>query len=104
MGVTVVIFIALTFNLSFLHGQDAIGTPPLRCILNLETRRLLHVQREFMVQALLFFFFLGLYALIFSKLEESVTYVDGLYFAVVTTLTIGFGDLTPKMATMKVRS
>jgi potassium channel subfamily K, other eukaryote len=54
-----------------------------------------------MVQTLLFFFFLGLSALIFCKVED-VTYVDGIYFAVVTTLTIGFGDITPHTSVMKV--
>jgi potassium channel subfamily K, other eukaryote len=54
-----------------------------------------------MVQTLLFFFFIGLSALIFSKVE-GVTYVDGIYITVVTTLTIGFGDLSPHTITMKI--
>lgn len=54
-----------------------------------------------MVQTLIFFFFIGVWALIFSQ-TESLTYVDGIYFVVVTTLTIGFGDITPHTATMKV--
>lgn len=70
-------------------------------VLTLETRRLHHVQREFMVQTLTFFFFLGISALIFSR-AESHTYVDGIYYTVVTTLTIGFGDITPRTAVMKV--
>jgi len=70
-------------------------------MLTLETRRLHHVQREFMVQTLIFFFFVGVWALIFSQ-TESLTYVDGIYFVVVTTLTIGFGDITPHTAAMKV--
>ena len=54
-----------------------------------------------MVQTLIFFFFLGVSALIFSRTEE-LTYVDGIYFMVVTTLTIGFGDITPHSTAMKV--
>jgi hypothetical protein len=54
-----------------------------------------------MVQTLIFFFFLGVTALIFSRSEE-LTYVDGIYYMVVTTLTIGFGDITPHTAVMKV--
>jgi potassium channel subfamily K len=54
-----------------------------------------------MIQTLIFFFFIGIWALIFSQ-SESLTYVDGIYFVVVTTLTIGFGDITPHTAAMKV--
>jgi len=54
-----------------------------------------------MVQTLIFFFFVGTWALIFSQ-TESLTYVDGIYFVVVTTLTIGFGDITPHTPAMKV--
>jgi potassium channel subfamily K, other eukaryote len=54
-----------------------------------------------MVQTLIFFLFVGVWALIFSQ-TESLTYVDGIYFVVVTTLTIGFGDITPHTAAMKV--
>lgn len=70
-------------------------------LLTLETRRLHHVQREFMVQTLIYFFFLGISALIFSR-AEGHTYVDGIYYVVVTTLTIGFGDITPHTPVMKV--
>ena len=100
MSVTVIILIALTFNLAFLHTQSDIGIVTM-FIVDLETRRLHHVQREFMVQTLIFFFFLGISALIFSRSEE-LTYVDGIYYMVVTTLTIGFGDITPHTAVMKV--
>jgi potassium channel subfamily K len=54
-----------------------------------------------MVQTLAFFFFLGIVALIVSKAEQ-VTYVNGIYFVVVTTLTIGFGDITPQTPVIKV--
>jgi len=100
MAVTVIILIALTFNLIFLHGQSAVGTPPPQPT-NVETRRLHHVQREFMVQTLMFFFFIGIAALIFSK-AEGYTFITGIYFMIVTTLTIGFGDITPHTTAMKV--
>jgi potassium channel subfamily K, other eukaryote len=54
-----------------------------------------------MVQTLIFFFFVGICALIFSRVE-GYTYVDGIYYIVVTILTIGFGDLTPHTSVMKV--
>ena len=54
-----------------------------------------------MMQTLIFFLFIGIYALIFCKIE-GVTYVDGIYYTVVTTLTIGFGDMVPHTAIMKV--
>lgn len=102
MVVTVIILVALTYNLAFLHTQNSIGSLALQySLLILETRRLHHVQREFMIQTLIFFFFLGIAALIFSRAEQ-LTYVDGIYFMVVTTLTIGFGDITPHTAAMKV--
>lgn len=54
-----------------------------------------------MGQTIFFFFFVGICALIFCKIED-VTYVDGIYFIVVTTLTIGFGDIVPTTTAMKV--
>lgn len=54
-----------------------------------------------MLQTLTFFIFIGTCALIFSKVE-STTYVNGIYFTVVTILTIGFGDITPRTTAMKV--
>jgi len=101
MAVTVIVLVALTYNLAFLHTQKPIGTIVRCALLTSDTRRLHHVQREFMVQILIFFFFVGVWALIFSQTEH-LTYVDGIYFVVVTTLTIGFGDITPKTAAMKV--
>lgn len=53
------------------------------------------------MQTLVFFLFTGLCALIFCKVEDS-SYVDGIYYMVVTTLTIGFGDLTPNTIAIKV--
>jgi potassium channel subfamily K, other eukaryote len=53
------------------------------------------------MQTLIFFLFTGICALIFCKVEDS-SYVDGIYYMVVTTLTIGFGDLTPNTAVIKV--
>jgi len=49
----------------------------------------------------MFFLFTGICALIFSKVEGT-SYVDGIYYMVVTTLTIGFGDLTPQTVALKV--
>jgi potassium channel subfamily K len=54
-----------------------------------------------MSQTLAFFIFTGLAALIFSKVE-GVTYVDGIYYMVVTTLTIGFGDVTAHTKVLKI--
>jgi potassium channel subfamily K, other eukaryote len=54
-----------------------------------------------MGQTVFFFFFVGICGLIFCEIED-VTYVDGIYFIVVTTLTIGFGDMVPTTALMKV--
>ena len=54
-----------------------------------------------MLQTLMFFSYLGIISLIFCKVEGT-TYVDGLYFEVVTTLTIGFGDLVPQTTAFKV--
>jgi potassium channel subfamily K len=54
-----------------------------------------------MMQTLTFFLFTGITALIFCKVEGS-TYVNGIYYMVVTTLTIGFGDVVPQTAVIKV--
>jgi len=56
-----------------------------------------------MLQTLVFFSYIGLVALIFCK-AEGTTYIDALYFEVVTTLTIGFGDITPHTTAFKVLS
>jgi len=40
-------------------------------------------------------------SLIFSRVEH-LSYVDGIYFLIVTTLTIGFGDITPHTTIGKV--
>lgn len=90
MVITAIIIIFLTFNLAFLHRQGVE-----------ETRRLHHVQREFMFQTLSFFIYIGIIALIFCRVEH-YTYVQSLYFMVVTTLTIGFGDIAPKTTAFKV--
>jgi potassium channel subfamily K len=54
-----------------------------------------------MLQTLVFFFYLGLISLVFSKVEGK-SCVDGLYFDVVTILTIGFGDVVPQTSVVKV--
>ena len=60
-----------------------------------------HVQRDFMAQTLFFFLFVGTGGVIFAKVEGT-TYVDGIYFITVTTLTIGFGDMIPQTTAMKI--
>jgi potassium channel subfamily K len=54
-----------------------------------------------MMQTLTFFLYTGITALIVCKVE-GLTYVNGIYYIVVTTLTIGFGDITPNTAVIKV--
>lgn len=54
-----------------------------------------------MTQTLIFFIYTGIAALMFCRLEDT-TYVNGIYFMVVTFLTIGFGDITPRTTTFKV--
>ena len=54
-----------------------------------------------MLQTLIFFLFLGVAALLFCKLEHT-SYVDGIYFMIVSVLTIGFGDVTPNTNAMKI--
>ena len=53
------------------------------------------------MQTLVFFLFSGICAVIFCKVEDA-SYVDGIYYMVVTTLTIGFGDVVPNTAVIKV--
>lgn len=90
MGITVIILIFLTFNLAFLHNQS-----------HEMTRRLHHVQREFMFQTLSFFIYIGLIALMFCRIER-YSYIQSIYYMIVTTLTIGFGDIAPRTTTFKV--
>jgi potassium channel subfamily K, other eukaryote len=100
MAITLLIIVFLSFNLAFLHRQTEDGMS-IAVFSNAETRRLHQVQREFMFQTLIFVFILGVAGLIFSKLE-GLSYVDGVYWAVVTTLLIGFGDVTPTTTLMKI--
>ena len=90
MAITVIILLFLTFNLAFLRHQS-----------KEVTRRLHHVQREFMIQTLSFFVYIGIIAFIFCRLEN-YTYVQSIYFIIVTTLTIGFGDITPNSTAFKI--
>lgn len=58
--------------------------------------------RHFMIQTTLFVCTTGILALYMSRLEHW-TYMQGIYFSVVSFLTIGFGDFTPtKTATQVV--
>lgn len=96
-----IIIIALSFNLAFLHSQSEIGSTTSQRMLTSEIRRLHHVQQEFMIQTTSFFIYTGICALIFSQVEQ-LTYLTGIYYLVVITLTIGFGDIVPQTAVMKV--
>ena len=55
---------------------------------------LTHHQRTLMLQTMLFFFWLAGGAAVFARTCD-LSYVDALYFADVTVLTVGFGDITP---------
>jgi potassium channel subfamily K len=52
-------------------------------------------QRTLILQTMMFFFWLAMGAAVFAKLE-GWTYADAVYYADVTVLTIGFGDLYPQ--------
>jgi Ion channel len=51
-------------------------------------------QRSLVIITIIFLIYLALGALI-TSLMMSLTFVNGLFFTVVTTLTIGFGDIVP---------
>lgn len=57
--------------------------------------------RTFILSELTLFGTLAIEALIFSQLE-GWSFLDGVYFSVVTVLTIGFGDLSPTRPATKV--
>ncbi|CDZ97209.1 Tandem pore domain K channel [Phaffia rhodozyma] len=57
--------------------------------------------RHFMESMMAFVLSVGIQALIFSKLEGWY-YFDGLFFSIVATLTVGYGDLAPTKASTKV--
>jgi potassium channel subfamily K, other eukaryote len=56
--------------------------------------------RHFMLHVTFFITFLGISALVFSHIENWA-YFDGIYFTVVSALTVGFGDFQPTTATGK---
>jgi len=103
MAITLFIIGFLTFNLAFLHrqSQEGISQGSSQVLISLETRRLHQVQREFMLQTLIFVLVIGIAGLLFCKIEKT-TYVTGIYWMVTTTLLIGFGDITPRTTLMKV--
>jgi len=93
---TAVIMILLLSNY-ISRSKDAKGSLP--------SERQIDVRiagRHFMIQTTLFVFTTGILALFMSRLEHW-TYLQGIYFSIVSFLTIGFGDFTPtKTATQIV--
>ncbi|TDL28923.1 voltage-gated potassium channel [Rickenella mellea] len=57
--------------------------------------------RQFMLQNTFFIAWMGILALFMSQLE-GWTYLQGIYFASVTFLTIGFGDFYPTLTVTKI--
>lgn len=57
--------------------------------------------RHFMIQTTLFVCTTGILALYMSRLEHW-SYLQGIYFAIVSFLTIGFGDFTPTRTATRV--
>ncbi|KAI0253017.1 hypothetical protein BJV78DRAFT_261016 [Lactifluus subvellereus] len=58
-------------------------------------------QRALVIITIIFLTYLALGALI-TSLMMSLTFLDGLFLALVTTLTIGFGDIVPKTTGQRV--
>jgi hypothetical protein len=59
-----------------------------------------HRQRSLIIVTMIFLTYVALGALI-SSLMMNLTFVNGLFFTIVTTLTIGFGDIVPKTAAQR---
>ncbi|KAM0746778.1 voltage-gated potassium channel [Meredithblackwellia eburnea MCA 4105] len=78
--------ITLSLLLHFLLRFDHPSTP--------DSHRIRLVGAEFIVAVGLFVGLVAVEALVFSRLERW-QFFDGIYFALITVLTIGFGDLTP---------
>jgi hypothetical protein len=58
-------------------------------------------QRSLVIITIIFLTYIGMGALI-SSLMMSLSFVNGLFFTIVTTLTIGFGDIVPVTAAQRV--
>ncbi|KAI0000703.1 hypothetical protein BJV74DRAFT_882769 [Russula compacta] len=58
-------------------------------------------QRSLVIITMIFLTYIALGALI-SSLMMSLTYLNGLFFSIVTTLTIGFGDIVPITTAQRV--
>lgn len=54
-----------------------------------------------MLVVLVFVLSIGIQALVFSKLEGWL-YLDGVYFSIVSCLTVGYGDLVPTRTSTKI--
>ncbi|EJD04357.1 voltage-gated potassium channel [Fomitiporia mediterranea MF3/22] len=68
----------------------------------LETQMSLRIAgRHFMLQNTLFVTTIGLLALVMSRVEHW-TYLQGIYFSVVTFLTVGFGDFYPTKTSTQI--
>ncbi|KAJ9106246.1 hypothetical protein QFC21_001391 [Naganishia friedmannii] len=57
--------------------------------------------RHFMLSIAFLFFFIGIQALVYSRIEHW-SYFDGIYYSIVTMLTIGFGDFSPETVAGKI--
>lgn len=58
--------------------------------------------KTFMLSVQFFLSIIALQALVFSKIEDDWSFLDGIYFSVQTALTIGFGDLLPTHTSTKI--
>lgn len=57
--------------------------------------------RHFILSVSIFVFVIAIMALIFSKIEGWY-FLDGVYFSIVSTLTVGFGDFEPTKTSTKI--
>ncbi|KAL7409388.1 hypothetical protein BDY24DRAFT_219418 [Mrakia frigida] len=57
--------------------------------------------RHFMLSVMSFVVVIGIMALVFSKIEGWY-FFDGVYFSIVSTLTVGFGDFAPTKVSTKI--
>ncbi|KAH9974700.1 hypothetical protein BGW80DRAFT_1559693 [Lactifluus volemus] len=86
---------SMTTNLTLI--SDFLRTPDLSAAGSGLTRK----QRSLVIITIIFLVYLALGALI-TSLMMSLTFLNGLFFTVVTTLTIGFGDIVPKTSAQRI--